>query len=134
MSTDHPRSKFSDFDALERLLRKSLSEHDYMLEDCGWVSLVIDFNLDWACPLEDVRISILPLLLETSVLPRHQAVIIRRQALVNSSKILVAESTITQHKLRSNVADALEDFVYSQCDGCSDEVWINGLGELSITF
>lgn len=139
MSTDELRSSFSGFEALKRLLRKERFEkyhtplyHPMPLFHSGLdVSIVLDFKLKTSATLADIRLSILPLVLESSQLSHKGPITIRLWTTTDGIDVLTAEHTITQQELRFKVAIALEAFAYSHADGYSAEVWIDGLGEVA---
>jgi hypothetical protein len=147
-STDK-RSRFSNFRKLARLLRhqftlpidpgfpadlawteRSVPRETWMLEDLSKLNIVLDFNLAEPTALEDLRISVIHLLLETSSTPGVSKVTIRSFAAGLGGQSLVAERAITLQKLRMNIVMTMMVDVLEYDHPIETSIWINGLGDV----
>jgi hypothetical protein len=153
--TTEPASTFSDFQKLARLLRKPFdlsgrligvdSEYGFgapsvdaertILEDSlssnRNVHIRLNFNLDQPIAQEDLRISALPLILETLSTPSSNgAAITITHPTSHGSQIIHTEQHLPLRTLRYNVTVALRDFVAMQLPCLQPEIWINGCGEV----
>jgi hypothetical protein len=148
LSSTEKRSTFSNFDKLAQLLRyeflppgrpekelncltKGIPGEPCTLENSGQLSVVLNFKMATATPLEEIRISALPLLRETSSTPGGGKVTIRSLTLGPKNQHSVTEEcVITLQKLRSDVAKAMMDDVFANEDHYETHIWINRLGDV----
>jgi hypothetical protein len=134
MSTTQTRSDFEVFDKLRRVLRKVITHvipegisRDFTLESGygGIESIVLLFRLDFSPTFEDLRINILPLVMEILSTLGYKEVTVRVQC-----DIHVKETSFSLQTLRLNVAKALKDVSLLNDKTAEPEIWINGLGEV----
>ena len=143
------RSTFNKFSKLARLLRHQfpipidseemewanasrLKRKTWIIEDADKLDIVLNFNLPEPTALEDLGISILPLVLETSSSPGNREVTIRSLSPGTSGQNLVAERTISLQELRLTVVTTMMIDVHASDQSLHhpDLIWINGLGEV----
>jgi hypothetical protein len=101
-----------------------------MLEDLSKLNIVLDFNLAEPTALEDLRISVIPLLSETSSTPGVSKVTIRSFAAGLGGQLLVAERAITLQKLPMNIVMTMMVDVLEYDHPIETSIWINGLGDV----
>jgi hypothetical protein len=134
MSTTEVRSDFDKFLKLRSLLRKKFDyEHTGSVLGiwCGFIAL-LNFKLETRATLNNVCVSILPLILETSdALGDDHIVCIRLwQRNVDGQMSIVDEHDIQLRQLRREAAQALLKVCCSKHGSAAPEIWINGLGEV----
>jgi hypothetical protein len=144
MMTTSTRATFDNFDKLNRLLRTEFHDsnpspwRDMAQPTFGTdahFNIALRFQVGTPTPLDDIRISVLPLILATSAVLGEQTITIKLQA-PNHSR---CADTIIQHSftirhLRRIVIDALEQFVRIDCTDWRarcPQIWINGCGEVA---
>jgi len=131
MATEHSRSNFSNPAPLRRLLRKTFCcPHGTGYtpnEKFKPIDIVFEFKLQAVISLKSIRIYVLPLVMETSLLSRQALVTTRVHA---SKDGIMAEKTIFQRQLRLGVLETLESYVYSYADEYSAQTCVNGLGDV----
>jgi hypothetical protein len=134
MSTTQTRSDFEAFDRLRRVLRKVITyvtpegiSRDFTLESGygGIERIVLLFRLDFSPAFEDLRINVLPLVMETSSTLGYKEVTVRVRR-----DIHVKETSFSLQTLRLNVAKALKDVSLLNDKPAEPEFWINGMGEV----
>lgn len=77
------------------------------------MSIILDFNLDHATALEDLRISCLPLVMETSGVWGSRDITVRSQVSRDFiERTMVAEHQIRLQDIRAKVVKALVDVVF----------------------
>jgi len=101
-----------------------------MVDDSQEFRVVLEFDLANPTALEDLRISVLPLLLETSSRWGDRTVTIRSLASTPGGHSLFVEHTITLQELRLNVVNALGDTFGETVEYAATTMWVNGLGKV----
>ena len=101
-----------------------------MVDDSQEFRVVLEFDLANPTALEDLRISVLPLLLETSSYWGDRTVTIRSLTSTPGGRSLFAEQTITFQELRLNALNALNDTFGETVGYAATTLWINGLGKI----
>ncbi|KAI4920877.1 hypothetical protein J4E85_008992 [Alternaria conjuncta] len=143
------RSTFTNFSKLARILRRTFTTPEdpgqkyhgisrplrwstphWKLGDSQELSVVLEFDLADPTALEDLRISVLPLLLETSSYWGDRTVTIRSLTSTPGGRSLFAEQTITFQELRLNALNALNDTFGETVGYAATTLWINGLGKV----
>jgi hypothetical protein len=133
MSTDKACTDFINFYKLHCVLRKVISYvsphgtlRDLTLESGygGIGRIILVFSLDTETSIDDLRISILPLVMETSSTLGYREVTVRVRCETSTK-----ETSFSLQTLRLNVAKALERVVLLYDQIAEPEIWINGLGE-----
>lgn len=151
MTTTEPTSTFDGFISLARVLRTPLQDtcrlflspgyyqpSNFLLEDDSHcrqkVFVTLEFDIPLPIAVERLRISILPLIMETSgTLGHDEAHITIKYPKAHYGHIIQAEYRINLGTLRYNVARAVRDFVWNSSESTGlrrPEVWINGLGNV----
>jgi autonomous glycyl radical cofactor GrcA len=134
MTTKQTRSDFGSFDKLRRVLRKVITSmppsgvsRDLTLENSygGIEQIVLVFELDSMAPFEDLRINVLPLVMETSSTLGYKEVVVRVEC-----EPRIEETGFSLQTLRINVAKALEDAVSLDGKTPQPEIWVSGLGDV----
>lgn len=139
MTTTQLRDDFRSFDKLQRLLRKTFAasfQWDWpshsvwcMLRPDVGFKITIDFKLVAVTKLEELRISILPLLLETSEALGKHAVELRIWQPGQDGEMRVVDGRIIElQHLRRSAAKALMDVHLFGNGKAAPEIWVNGLG------
>ena len=154
MTTRQVQTTFDDFKHLRTFLRKtyvpissySTGRPDTVTarivardEDRGQPgpSYILRFETDSAVSLADVRINVLPLVMETSTTQAKSTVTIQiwMKHDTEGTSTMTSSHTVTLHKLRLNIVVALMSHVYSDprylhpWDELPD-FWINGFGDV----
>jgi hypothetical protein len=132
MLTDKAYSDFINFYKLRCGLWKVItyiSAHgtlrDLTLESgYGGIERII-LNLDTETSIDDLRISILPLVMETTSTLGYREVTVRVRCGTSTK-----ETSFSLQTLRLNVAKALERVVLLDDQIAEPEIWITGLGEV----
>jgi hypothetical protein len=143
MTTKQARTTFDNFKYLQRFLRKTfeplpsatrqtrtiVGANDY----CSYKELqyVLRFELETAVPLTDLRISILPFIMETlpsSADHEFKVEIWTVDADGDSSK--VASHSLTLQKLRLNIITAMMSHLVLNQNVRLPDFWIDGLGKV----
>jgi len=143
------RSTFVNFSKLARILRRTFTTPEdpgqnyhgisgplrwsaphWKLEKSQELSVVLEFDLADPTALEDLRISVLPLLLETSSYWGDRTVTIRSLTSTPGGRSLFAEQTITFQELRLNALNALNDTFGETVGYAATTLWVNGLGKV----
>lgn len=136
-TTFETRSTFSDFNKLRSLLRRPFRSPlmpDCLLEDAkvAPLNVTLHFKFEGSASINDLRISILPLIMETSSTKSNGQVHIVVETFANDPASLTrTEHSITLQKLRTNVTKALSDIIDAWYgDIVVPSIWIDGLGEV----
>jgi hypothetical protein len=87
----------------------------------GFERIVLLFKLDLSPALEDIRISILPLVMETSLILGYKEVTVRVQCETHFKK-----TSFSLQTLRTNVTIALENSLLLYKETAVPDIWING--------
>lgn len=136
-TTNSQHSDFSHFHNLRRVLRKTFTyvgsdgtARELTLEQgqFGVEQIVLQFDLDTPVKHEDLRISILPLVMETSSTMGYKRLTVRVCCGTG-----IREVSITLQELRCRVAETLSAIFGKGSDaegGWEPEIWIDGLGRL----
>ena len=143
------RSTFKKFGKLARLLRHQfplpINSHEmewvnaqrfkrktWIIEDASKLKIVLEFNLPEPTALEELRISILPLVLETSSSSGDREITIRSFSPGSGGQHLVAERTISLQELRLTVVTTMMVDVHAPEEPLHHPylIWVNGLGEV----
>ncbi|KNG48791.1 hypothetical protein TW65_04394 [Stemphylium lycopersici] len=136
-TTKSQRSDFGAFRNLRRLLRKPIayvrsdgSARELTLEQgqFGVDAIVLQFELDTTVKHEDLRINILPLVVETSSTMGCKRLTVRV-----CCRTVAEEVSLTLQELRCQVVEALGAMVGEGGGserGWEPEIWMNGLGEV----
>lgn len=136
-STFETRSSFSNFNKLRSLLRRPFRlplMPDSLLEDAKVAPLnaTLHFKFEGSASIDDLRINLLPLIIETSSTKNNGQVHIVIETFANDpAKLTRTEHSITRQKPRTNIIEALSDTM----DAWYGEIvvlriWIDGLGEV----
>jgi hypothetical protein len=134
MSTTQMRSDFEAFEQLRRVLRKVINyvtpegmSQDLTLESGygGIERILLLFRLDFSSAFEDLRINVLPLIMQTSSTLGYKEVTVRVQCDTD-----IKETSFSLQTLRLHVAKALKDVSLLNDKSAEPEIWINGLGEV----
>lgn len=146
MATSEIRTTFAHFDKLRKFLRKTfkygygahtsmetiVSKH-HENQPTG-MNYILNFELQSPTTLRDLRINILPLVMETSTAPRNQTTTIQIWTPTPSgSSSITATHTINLHTLRVNVVRAIMDCVFiGPMFGSTriPDIWTNGFGDV----
>ncbi|KAE8836358.1 hypothetical protein PTNB73_04320 [Pyrenophora teres f. teres] len=130
MTTSTARSDFSDFAKLRRLLRNAFTHTytDSTLQLEAGFEMILDFKLGHLATLEDLRVSVLALILESCHVPANSKINIRLWRL--DSGYVTDQVVINLEQLRRKVVEALKEFVKSGTHHATPEIWINVHGEV----
>ncbi|KAI4610611.1 hypothetical protein J4E83_008225 [Alternaria metachromatica] len=123
-----PKDPGQRYDGISRPLRWSTPH--WKLGESKELSVVLEFDLADPTALEDLRISVLPLLLETSSYWGDRTVTIRSLTSTPGGRSLFAEQTSTFQELRLNALNALNDTFGETVGYAATTLWINGLGKV----
>ena len=155
MSTSEIRTTFQNFDKLRRFLRKTFKSNysrepvtqpsrtdesmrtvatssEFYSSPTG-VDYILRFNLSSPATLSDIRINILPFVMETSTTPPHHEVTIQIWTPgPDGSSAMTATHTMTLTKLRLNVIKAILDCAFTGISNKSylPDFWANGFGDI----
>ena len=155
MATSDIRTTFQNFDTLRRFVRKTFksgysrvpvtqpSRADESIrtiatssEFCSrptGVDYILRFDLNSPATLSDIRINILPFVMETSTTPPHHEVTIQIWTPTPDGSItMTATHTMTLTRLRLNVIKATLDCAFTGISNKSylPDFWTNGFGEI----
>ncbi|KAF7578606.1 WD40 repeat protein [Pyrenophora tritici-repentis] len=133
MTTSTVRSDFSNFTKLRQLLRTAFSSTnstytDSTLQLQAGFEMILDFRLGQLAALEDLRVSVLILVLESCHVPANSTIRIRLWRL--DSVYVTDQVVIGLEQLRRKVVAALEEFVKSDTHKAAPEIWINADGQV----
>ncbi|KAI4923741.1 uncharacterized protein J4E92_007715 [Alternaria infectoria] len=148
MATSDLRTTFQNFDKLRRFLRKTFKsgysrepmtdESMRTIATSGrdrpvGVDYVLRFNLSTPATLSDIRINILPFVMETSTTPPHHEVTIQIWTPTpDGSTAMTATHTMNLTRLRLNVIKAILDCAFTGISNKSylPNFWTNGFGDI----
>lgn len=145
-------ANFSGLEMLARVLRKPIVEHHYynsfpfapnarihdsrILKDGFGARALVQLNFALAAPVkpENIQISVLPIVLETSSSQHWNKVCstITHPSVCDDGTFQAVQST-SFHTLRVNVAEALRDYMAQHPRSTQliqPEIWVNGLCEV----
>ncbi|KAI4920876.1 hypothetical protein J4E85_008991 [Alternaria conjuncta] len=146
-TTSDTRTTFDNFDKLRQFLRKTYKFIGYGGHESTTtigtgghsrrgtgVIYILKFDLNRPATLSDIRIKILPFVMETSTTSPSQEVTIQIWAPTpGGSSAMTASHTITLRKLRLDVVKAILDYAFAgpyDCNPYLPDFWINGFGEV----
>ncbi|KAI4920875.1 hypothetical protein J4E85_008990 [Alternaria conjuncta] len=140
LTTDCARTDFDQFKHLRRSLRKTYDTRTTYVETRTLVAggylknkmrYTLKFEANDLISLSEVRINILPLIMETSTTRGDDTVTIEVWAR-NSEEIssLASSHTLTLHELRVNIAADMMKTFYLTGNKLVPDFWINGFGEV----
>ncbi|KAI4647372.1 uncharacterized protein J4E79_010230 [Alternaria viburni] len=140
LTTDCARTDFDQFKHLRRSLRKTYDTRTTYVETRTLVAggylknkmrYTLKFEANDLISLSEVRINILPLIMETSTTRGDDTVTIEVWAR-NSEGIssLASSHTLTLHELRVNIAAVMMKNFYLTGNKLVPDFWINGFGEV----
>ncbi|KAI4706644.1 hypothetical protein J4E89_008711 [Alternaria sp. Ai002NY15] len=148
MATSDLRTSFQHFDNLRKFLRKTFKpsySREPMTDESmrtiaasgrdrpTGVDYILRFNLKSLATLSDIRINILPFVMETSTTPPHHEVTIQIWTPTpDGSLAMTATNTMTLTRLRLNVIKAILDCAFTGISNKSylPNFWTNGFGEI----
>ncbi|KAI4640460.1 hypothetical protein J4E93_008666 [Alternaria ventricosa] len=140
LTTDRARTDFDQFNHLRRLLRKTFHTDGFdiptrtVLAGPGVdneLKYILKFELQGAISLSDIRISILPLVMETSTASGEDGVTIQVWVTDTEGHSTLATShTLTLQELRLNVIAVMMKTYYLESKALAPDIWINGFGEV----
>jgi len=140
LTTDRARTDFDQFSHLRRLLRKTFHTDGFdiptrtILAGPGVdneLRYILEFELPNAISPSDIRISILPLVMETSTASGEDGVTIQVWVTDTEGYFTLATShTLTLRELRLNVIAVMMKTYYMEPKALAPEIWINGFGEV----
>jgi hypothetical protein len=141
LSTNETACTFENFRKVTRLLRKEFAlpwgkgkadpNQRWTIEDAKHHQIVLDFKLEKATALRELRVSILPLVLEMSSTIGDSELTVRSWARGSDGQHRIdSEHTITFQELRLSVAQALMGFKCGNNSTWAPEVWIDGIGQV----
>ena len=146
-TTSDTHTTFDNFDKLRQFLRKTYkstghsgNESTATIGTGGYsrrrtgVKYILKFDLKSPATLSDIRIKILPFVMETSTTPPSQEVTIQIWAPIpDNSSAMTASHTIPLRKLRLNVVKAIMDYAFTEPRDYPPyllDFWTNGFGEV----
>jgi hypothetical protein len=139
MTSHNNQTTFSNFGALRQVLRKAFKPYGplnqtnpatILLEEVMQMRFVLRFRLEVQCSLEDISISILPFVMETSTAPGTQEVMTE---ILDKHGLLIANHTVSLQQLRLTAVKELMDVVFmtSGSKSCRrPEIWVDGFGKV----
>ena len=140
LTTDRASTSFDQFDLLRRFVRKTFNTGGFEIQTRTVVSgpgaanslkYVLKFELQNAMSLSDIRISILPLVMETSTTSGEDKVIIQVWATdTEGYPTMVSSHTLTLRELRLSVITTIMTTYYVESKELAPNIWINGFGEV----
>jgi len=133
MATNEARSTFSSFVELRRLLRNKFVESpknytEGMLSPQHGLEVILDFKLNRSFTLENIRVSILPLIMETC--EGLGTAVLRIRIREPDHGLVLQQHVIKFQELRTNIAKALMNVVFLGEHKAAPETWINGFGNV----
>ncbi|KAI4640459.1 hypothetical protein J4E93_008665 [Alternaria ventricosa] len=150
MATSETRTTFQNFDNLRRFLRKTFkfsysrepmtdesmrtiaTSSEFYSRPTG-INFILRFDLNSSATLSDIRINILPFVMETSTTPPHHEVTIQLWTPTpDGSSAMTATHTMTLTRLRLNVIKAILDCAFTGISNKSylPNFWTNGFGDI----
>jgi hypothetical protein len=143
-STTQLRSAVSGLDRLRRLMRTTFGHTSgfyatdvanfTIAENSGkGIEVILNFELQQGAGLEDLRISVLPLIMELAHASWSSRIIVRIRIPENGARKIVAEHSLDIDVVRENIVKALKLIVSLHAEGYNAEVWINGFGKVMET-
>ncbi|KAI4610445.1 hypothetical protein J4E80_008209 [Alternaria sp. BMP 0032] len=148
MATSDLRTTFQNFDNLRRFLRKTFKpgySREPMTDESmrtiatsgrdrpTGVDYILRFDLDSPATPSDIRINILPFVMETSTTPPHHEVTIQIWTPTpDGSSAMAATNTMNLTRLRLNVIKAILDCAFAGQSNRSylPNFWTNGFGDI----
>ncbi|KAJ4330772.1 hypothetical protein N0V87_009707 [Didymella glomerata] len=99
------------------------------------IEVILNFELQQGAGLEDLRISVLPLIMELAHASWSSRIIVlvRIRIPENGARKIVAEHSLDIDVVRENIVKALKLIVSLHAEGYNAEVWINGFGKVMET-
>lgn len=137
MATSQRVTTFEDFSALQTILRHIFSYPDDRGEPrevcLGMLgqdaNVVLEFKASEAQYLEEIRINIVPLVMETSSFGGDEIITVRLYSSSRSEATdVIAENNVRLQDLRMAVVQALFPCTFQDQHSWMPEIWINGLG------
>ncbi|KAI4943569.1 hypothetical protein J4E91_009206 [Alternaria rosae] len=136
LTTNSARNDFDQFKHLRRFLRKTYDTHTFYVTTRTVVAgenvnnkmkYTLKFEANDPIPLSEIRISILPLVMETSTTCGDDTVTIEVWTRNRDGVSNIAIShTFTLHELRVNIAAAMMKIFYLTGKSLVPDFWING--------